>query len=1593
MSISRQLLLQQLAAVLESDPETLNIDAGFIKNGGNSLNAVELVSRCRKFGIPLSVAQVLTCTNLNCLLGNSPSATSPNHDHHTTRSLIDDSDDDSLPHTPSSGGSPRASTPIPGEDMSTAKYEKDNTMNIPETIRGSVLDEHATENLSEMQASLLHGSLKNPGTNIIYHYETFLTSVIPKMREAWKSVIEAEPIFRTSLMCQPTPGEDQFVWTEVTVDTEMEYQRQLQAVHLQPSASYSFKVVHWPGQNLSTSRSTIIWAVHHAFIDGYSAMILFCKVRRAVAGLPVPSGPGPSFTKVDKHIRLWRQQHKDEGDKYWKAQAPQLEQAQGDLLLPAQPNQGDMPCTITQSEEIHVASSITKSQLQSVVRELGITPAAFYYAAWSLVLSDYADSDNVVFGAVLAGRNLPLEGIDEVVGPLVNTLPLCVSLDRKAFVKDFLQTVFSKIMELAEYQWTTPDNGYTRSFTSAMALQVPEPECPKGILPIEAPYTRQTTDVPLSINVQPDGGARFVYHTNHYSRQDVTRIGHHYQRAMQLLLRPHQPVKECLQGILGCADLETLMTFGNCHSTLTTAMAVQEDLVTLFESAASKDSAAVAIRKGGSEVTYQELDTYASRIATTLKSYIGQGDVVCLHADRSINWIVGMMGVLKAGAVYCAVDGGLPQEARDIIFSASGARMFLVPSQADQKFRPASCEHLLVSEQLMNADELPLAYRDSPRPEANAYLCFTSGSTGKPKGVMCSHEGLVAFQRDLEVRLFAQPGHRVAQIMSVAFDGSIHEIFSALSYGATLVLQSGGDPFAHLSEVDSAILTPSMARVLDPKDYDQLSSVYLVGEPVPQAVCDRWSQEKALYNMYGPTEGTCGATIKRLYPHKAVTIGPPNPSTRLYIMNRHHELVPPGVIGEIYIAGVQVARHYIGMPKETAERFIADPIRRIGERMYKTGDRGYWSSTGEVVCLGRTDRQIKLRGFRLDLDDLEARMVRAVADVTAVAVARQGNNLVAAILPATADVDAFAARVAQVLPPYATPRKIFALSEFPTTKAGKRDYLALARMSLQAPTATGRPLRGHLEKLVGEAFRDVLRLRPDVSLNTHSSFHELGGHSLLQLQLTIRISQAVGQQIPLRLIVQHDRIEHLAAAIENNGPGLPRLLARNEMVLGESNLSPMELEWWHKCQVNESTSSFNVNFIAMLDDQLVDRARLADACNDVMARHRILRSRYIFSRSSGRVMRQYSPLAPRVRLVKSIINPWIEINRPFALARSAPIRAVISRSQFILTISHIVADLTTLQVLLREISQRYHEKCLPPVPQTYMNTTTWGVKPTPCDLAFWSDTLDQLPPTAHLLGHEGHRRGYRGKSALCEVPSTTYAAMKSFLSQSSITGQQLAIAAVALCLDNPSVMSDTEDTTDIVLGIPYINRKSHEELEVVGLFLEPLPIRIRFGNDRNAIEPDAYLRTVQESVQSSVGHSIHWDQLLEHLQVRTSAPDHPLFETVVTFHSHNHSNGLEISAPGFETCYTFTDGAKFRLLCEFSAVSEDKLVLRMEYDTDCFSADDIQLLQTRIPLALALLVQGAPYMAIRQRMASLHDTPPVKVLQPDTVFGAPLSAI
>lgn len=329
--------------------------------------------------------------------------------------------------------------------------------------------------------------------------------------------------------------------------------------------------------------------------------------------------------------------------------------------------------------------------------------------------------------------------------------------------------------------------------------------------------------------MEHESKVRFTFRRNRFSKAQVLGVGAVYLRALQLLLQKDTKLDSILQGLLQLSTRDMLLKYGNCFSDRTSKTSITQDLVTLFEQSVRNVPDNLAVERGDRSLTYASLDQAASRVAKQISGIVRPGDVVCVHSDRSVNWIVAIYGILKTGATYCSLDSGLPQELRESMFTNAGAKVFVLPHSAQREFCPASCEHSLAVDDVL-AETKParghaFGHREEPAPWSAAYLCFTSGSTGTPKGVLCTHGGLVAFQSELEVRLNAKPGIKISQVMSPAFDGSIHEIFSALSYGATLVLPTPDDPFGHLIAVDSALLTPSIARAIDPDSHPHLSNV------------------------------------------------------------------------------------------------------------------------------------------------------------------------------------------------------------------------------------------------------------------------------------------------------------------------------------------------------------------------------------------------------------------------------------------------------------------------------------------------------------------------------------------------------------------------------------------------------------------------------------------------------------------------------------------------------------------------------------------------------------------------------------------------
>ncbi|KAI0402334.1 acetyl-CoA synthetase-like protein [Xylaria palmicola] len=1545
-------ILSEISVALGTPISLLDLKSSFISNGGDSLSSIQLQAALRRKGIQIPNASIFTATDIVQLLENCMS------ERFQVSRLI------SLP--PFLDGTKRKHA-----CTDTRPSKRLQVLGYGQIERDKALG-HTHYPMTEMQFSLIHSTLAKSSLNFISYFETHHLGNIPALRKAWQKVIRSEPIFNMSFEMGKSGGymwessDAPFQWEEIVVHNRPTYVEELERpLPVGLAIGSSFKVVTLDHRD-EGYESTIIWRVHHALIDGTSFVLIRSKVEDVLAGRMIRTGP--LFDNFTSQLQLLQQGH-ESAVSFWARQVAEHPSPSVDLGLPSREN--DQEGGEVTIESVYLQSNTAR--LEAYAPTIGVTIASLYYAAWGLVLSRYADSECVCFGAVLSCRTLPLDNLQNIVGPLINTLPLRITLNPQSTVADYTRQVFASLLELSSFQWSAPSAGFDRNFGSAISvcLDTLDPE-DFVFKPLKQPYSKILSDIPLQIDVGNAGNARFSYDMNSFFGAHTKRLGAMFAAALELILEPDMPLSACLNSLIGKPQQAELAKLGNWSSESTSMRSEKEDLVMLFEAAAKANPSAIAVQNASCVLTYAEVDARSSVVARHLTKTVAPGDIVCVHADGTMNWIIAIYSVLKAGAIYCPLEKSLPMGVRDTNFTTTKAKVFLVGNATNKSSKPASCDSCISVEEVLQAESTDIDVKlPQAHPRSDAYICFTSGSTGKPKGVVCQHGGLVAFQKDFKTRLCARPGWKVAQIMSCGFDGSIHEIFSALSYGATLVLRNSLKPFEHLKECDAAILTPSLANALNVTDFPNLKAVYFVGEAVPQNVCDTWASQTQVFNMYGPTEATCGATIKELSPTKPVTLGIPNPSTRVYILDSRRRPLPWGVSGELYLAGVQVSAGYIGRPEETSLRFMPDSVNPQfeGEYMYRTGDRAYWNEDGELVFMGRRDRQIKLRGFRIDLDDLESRIVKADQRCLGSAVTLKEDCLVALVRPADVDLDALKRQMSHHIPPFSLPRHTMAVDTFPVTPIGKLDYKAIAAM-FALGTLTGPPSI-NIEEIIIESIRELLNIAHTDSISMASSFADLGGNSIHALSLSHRLSRALDRRVPVGVILGSATIQDLLRVLEAWTDSDDD---RAMHTLGDSSASPIEREWWDKYQGNKDTSSFNVTYACQLPSS-VHSSVLADAWNAVLRRHRLLWCRFGYSDSRG-LVRMYASEPPTASLVEAIELQRV-IDTPFDLEKDDLIRVLISPTHMLVVISHIISDLTTLRTLLREVAMVYAGKQLAPVKKTYFETT-WATPASPEQLCFWSKYLSGPSETRYSVGNGNTRRKtWSGSSFLLQVPSTLYHSMTSFASRSRVTLHQLALAAVALAMQHDS------GTCDMIIGAPYLNRNSEEDLDVVGLFLEPLPIRIRYPlpsspddgkakpcGDSAAVPDDALIRAVQRSSRDALSHAMPWDQLLRHLSVKAEFPNHPLFDVMVTFHELAYE--IQFPIDGIEFIRTWGAGAKFKLMAEFTERSSGEADLRLEYSDECFTQAEVELLGRLILEALEGLVTHGDYQRIVQQLRSVN---------------------
>ena len=900
---------------------------------------------------------------------------------------------------------------------------------------------------------------------------------------------------------------------------------------------------------------------HHIAIDGWSISTLSREFRhaynrlrdRAEIDLPVPE-----LQIAD--VALW-QQGQFAGERmrgqldFWKtalAGAPPVLDLPTDRPRPASRSHrgGLWSCDLP---------AATYARLQSLARDNGATLSSLLLAAYQIVLARYTGQQDIVTAMGVAGRaRLELE---PVVGFFINLLPLRADLSGDPTFAEHLQRTHARVLQamenadvpfdrILEEQRLPRSTGYTPFAQATYFFQsYPQVEDPLAGLRVEdatqhevAPGTAQA-DLQLFVNQHHQGELMFEYSRDLYDEASIRRMGGHLLTLLEAAIEsPQAPVRTL--PLLTAAERAEIAGWNDTVR----ALPAEPTIAALFAAQAAATPDAVAVRFGDRDMTYAELDARADAVARALREAgAGPGRLVGLYVERTLEMLVGLVGIVKAGAAYVPLDPGFPHDR--LAYMVETAQSTVLVTQASLRDRlPAPVPSVVV----VDADA-PVAGGESMRgcgvgADDPAYVIFTSGSTGKPKGVEIRQKAAVNLIRSIAREPGMGPDDTICAISTLSFDIALTELVIPLTVGARILLVDrdtvrDGLRLRRLVESEPLTLmqaTPATWRMLLDVGWPGKPSMRIIstGEALPRELADRLlPMGRELWNLYGPTETTVYSALCRVAPGEGpILVGRPVDNTRIHIVDRHLQPLPVGVPGELLIGGEGLAAGYRGRPDLTAEKFIADPFSDApGARLYRTGDLAFRRADGTLQVIGRIDHQIKLRGFRIELGEIEA-VLGEYPGLDQVVVHcredRPGDPRLVAYYTCDAarpDPAELRAHLKRALPEYMVPSAFVALDAFPLTPNGKVD-----RRALPAPEAAAGDAddfvapRTEDERAVAALWSELLRVP---KIDVRADFFDLGGHSLLATRLLARIEYDYGIELPLRALFEAPTVEQLAARI------------------------------------------------------------------------------------------------------------------------------------------------------------------------------------------------------------------------------------------------------------------------------------------------------------------------------------------------------------------------------------------------------------------------------------------------------------------------------
>jgi len=1256
---------------------------------------------------------------------------------------------------------------------------------------------------------------------------------------------------------------------------------------------------------------------------------------------------------------------------------------------------------------------LTVALKQLAVRE-GVTPFMLLFAAFNLLLGRWSGQRDLVIGTPIAGRRrTELEGL---VGFFANTLALRTRLEPRQSFRQLLRAVRATALEAFEHQdlpfeklveVLRPPRSLAHSplFQVLFALQNVPWEAGRfgdlAVAPAEiAPGTATRFD--LSVSATEFEGRLWLgleYSTDLFEADTIARLATGFETLLAAVVA--DPAADLsLLPVEHPADRERQLRDWQGP------VAPVPDLADLLAAGARATPEVIAVECGDERLCYADLAVRVRAISAALSARGFDPAVpVALCLPRSIDLLASLLAVLDAGGYYLPLDPSQPPARLATLLRDSGARHVIVAGSTAG--RVAGFDGIVLDAGVLaggsggevSLRSLSRSLQDTspPLPPAStpatpAYLIYTSGSTGQPKGVLVPRPAVANFLASMAREPGLRAGDRLLAVTTLSFDIAVLELLLPLTVGATVVIapeEDVRDPARLAALIDDAGITvlqatPSLWRNLVSAGWPGRAGLRLLcgGEALDRELADQLlARGEGLWNLYGPTETTVWSTVARVGPGTGpVDVGRPVANTRCYVLDEALEPVPAGVRGELWIGGAGVALGYAGQPELTAGRFVPDPFAPPGEaaRLYRTGDRARWRADGHLEVLGRTDFQLKLRGFRVEPGEIEAVLLAQPGIAAAVLVLREvagDPRLVAYVVPAGDGPDddgpgddALLAVLRDRLPAWMVPSHVVRLTALPLTPNGKVDRAALPAPAPGAPAGPAAPATAAEQALL-RIFRELL----GVSVGPDEDFFARGGHSLLATRLVARVAAELGATLPLRAVFEAPTARALAGRLPATLPVVAAVIRRaaapGEGVAEVAPLSVVQQRLWFLDRLQPGNPAYHLAWAFTLAGDL-DRAALKAALDGLAARHGSLRTR--FAERDGEPVQVVEPpaglplaaLAAPAEQVPALAGDFAA--RTFNLADGPPARTLLITSgpalhTLVLVIHHIVADGWSFGVLARELAALYaaardaRAPDLPGVACTYAEHAREQRRALAGgelarQLDWWRTALAGAPPFLDLPVDRPRPAvaSSRGARYSARLSADLLAGLHRLARTNDCTLFMVLLAAFDVLL------ARVAGTGDVVVGTPIAGRTRAEVEGVVGFFVNTLVLRIRLEGNPTVRE---LLARVRAQTLAAYEHAdVPFEMLVEALQPPRSTARTPLFQVLFNLHS---EPAEPLALPGLTVtpCTIPRQSAKFDLSVSLTETAAG-LAVTVEYASDLFLAGTIARLLDDYAGLLAAFVAG-----------------------------------